>query len=440
MTVADLPGSRTLLTIVDRRRARLLLYVNGGLWAVGNGLLSSMLVIYLALELGAPRIGLGISFIVAAPQIAGLLRLAAPALIGRVADRKRFCIGTYAASCVVLMALPFLASRRIFTSPGVCLAALVIMWCTYHLLEYLGTVALWSWMADLVPQPVRGRFLGYRERWMVTGQAVAMLAGGGFAWLWHRMAVDSPRWIGYAVPAVLGAWCMLLAIVPLCRVPAVTGRRGETRPATWRSIVAPLADPGFLRLLAFGCWFSFFNGITQAAQNIYPAKVLGISLLLMLSLKTLMRIGQFAVSPWLGRVADRLGNRAVLLATLPIVAAAPLFFLLATPQQPWWICGAWLMWIAWAGLNVCLPNLMLRLSPQRSNTPYIAAYYAITGLCMAVSTLIGGLVQDAGVNRSFSLFSGAVTLQYYAAIFLFAWLTRTAGIVLLLRIREPRDT
>jgi len=38
-----------------------------------------------------------------------------------------------------------------------------LLWCTYHLLEYLGTVALWAWLADLVPLRIRGRFLGRRE-------------------------------------------------------------------------------------------------------------------------------------------------------------------------------------------------------------------------------------------------------------------------------------
>ena len=75
------------LSISQRRRARNLAYLNGGLWAIGNGLTSSTLVIYLALELGAPRIGLGISLILAARHLVGILRLGTPLLIGRIADR-----------------------------------------------------------------------------------------------------------------------------------------------------------------------------------------------------------------------------------------------------------------------------------------------------------------------------------------------------------------
>ena len=89
------------LSVAPRRRARKLAIWNGAVWAIGNGLASTTLVIYLAKELHAERLGLGISLIVAAPQIAGLLRLGAPALIGRLGDRKRFCIATFlaGASC-----------------------------------------------------------------------------------------------------------------------------------------------------------------------------------------------------------------------------------------------------------------------------------------------------------------------------------------------------
>ena len=97
---------------------------------------------------------------------------------------------------------------------------MVVLWCTYHLLQYLATVALWSWLADLVPGRIRGRFLGRRERWMVAGQAVGMVEAGLFVWGWRTMHADLPAWIAYAVPALVGAGFMLAALVPLALMPA----------------------------------------------------------------------------------------------------------------------------------------------------------------------------------------------------------------------------
>jgi len=92
MTTDDV---RTPSTIVQRRRARRLAVWNGAVWSIGNGLVSTTLIVYWAKELHAEWIGLGIGLVSAAPQIVGLLRLGAPAMIARLADRKRFCIASY---------------------------------------------------------------------------------------------------------------------------------------------------------------------------------------------------------------------------------------------------------------------------------------------------------------------------------------------------------
>jgi hypothetical protein len=166
------------LVIRHRRRARRLAYWNGAIWAVGNGLASTTLVVYLALDLGAEGIGLGIGLILAARHVVGLLRLGAPAVIGRLVDRKRFCLASFLLGTLLLLALPLVAAPGRLPSPAASLGALVALWCLYHLLQYLGMVALWSWIADLVPVEIRGRFLGRRERWMVAAEAACSSGDG----------------------------------------------------------------------------------------------------------------------------------------------------------------------------------------------------------------------------------------------------------------------
>src|SRR5690242_1839078 len=83
----------------ELRRAMLMANVNAGLWATGNGLVSTTLVFYLAVELGAA--GLAGSCVLAAPRFAGLLRLGVPALMARIKARKRLCIASYALSSLI---------------------------------------------------------------------------------------------------------------------------------------------------------------------------------------------------------------------------------------------------------------------------------------------------------------------------------------------------
>jgi hypothetical protein len=215
--------------------------------------------------------------------------------------------------------------------------------------------------------------------------------------------------------------------------------RAPRPPARISNMLAPLADGRFVRLLLFGCWFSLFNGLILSPQNVFPNQVLGLSLFVMLALRVGLRAGQWPISPGLGRLVDRIGNRPVMIVSLLVVAQGPLFYYMATPGHPWWVIGAWVCWIAWAGFNVGLPNLMLKLSPSRANTPYIATYYALTGLCHGLSTLGGGALFDK-FSRTRFLCLGA-SMDYYHAAFLFGWFTLSLGALLLfLVVQEPGPT
>ena len=137
----------------------------------------------------------------------------------------------------------------------------------------------------------------------------------------------------------------------------------------------------------------------------------------------------------MGRFADRLGNRPVMLLSLPIVASGPLFYFFSTPEEWHWMTGAWIVWIAYAGLNVCLPNPMLKLAPSTDRASYIASFYAISGLCIAASTVLGGALFDWFQDARFDVLGRQ--FDFYQYSFLFDWITRTMGVLLLWLILEP---
>jgi len=434
------------------RRAIRLSYVAAIVWAVGNVLSSGMLLIYLAQELGAQ--GTAVSFLQSAPALLGLLRLFTPIVIARFHGTKRTCLIWSAAAYALLFAVPTLVA---FAQQGehrrVALGVLIGLLCVHQLIEQVATVALWTWLADLVPRRIRGRYFSRRNMLqlvfiiptlLLSGEyidretaAARVQAPSGAKPLVPKPLVPEP----YAMTIVVGAVLLAASLVPLGAIPAVNSKSHaptSTVPVdqpAWRRLVASLFDPTARRLLLYGCWFSFFNGLFLIAQNILPRGVLGLGLADMNRMQTAMRVGQIGVSAWAGPWSDRRGNRPVLVLCQLLVGAAPLFYFIASPNQPYWLYGAWLLWSAYAGINICLPNLTLRLAPPAERSAHLATYHALTSLCFVIGSLAGGYAFDHFVPRSIDLAGWSLTkFQLY---FLLAFVLRSAGAAIVASVPEP---
>src|SRR6185295_7955190 len=149
------------------------------------------------------------------------------------------------------------------------------------------------------------------------------------------------------------------------------------------------------------------------------------------ALQGLMRAGQLAIAPWAGQLVDRFGNRPIMIVSQLIVSSGMLFFLVATPERPWLIGGAFLVWSAYAGLNVGLDNIKLKLAPADNNAPFVAIYHATGDLANGIATVIGGCIYDYIVTEK------TAATSFYTQIFLLGLIGRMLAVPLLARLIEP---
>ena len=266
---------------------------------------------------------------------------------------------------------------------------------------------------------------------------VGLVASATLAVLWACLLPEAARWQPLALSAMVGAGFMVLAVVPLWGMPALQHAPSAVPRAPWGTYVRALVDRLYWRLLLFSCCFSIVNGVTAAAQEAYPVRVLGIDYAARQVLQGLMRTGQFLVAPWAGRLADRYGNRPLLIVSQLITATGPLFFLAATPERPWLVAGAFVVWIAYAGINVGLDNIKLKLAPWHNNAPYLALYHALSDLANGVAIVAGGALLDQLIQASDAPVGSMAAMGVYAQLFLVAWIGRTLLVALLARLVEP---
>jgi MFS family permease len=424
-----------------RRRSIGAAYANAAGWGLGNGLANTTLVLYLAREFQAS--GATISWLLAAPSLAGLVRLGAPALLARVASRRRFSVAMFLASATLLATLPIISAPGVFATSEQSLVALAVTWAAYQALESIGAIALWEWLGDLVPRAVRGRFLGRREACLNFGAVAGTAASAAvtLAWESHCRNSGTPEraWQAYAACGLAGAALFAVAALVLLRM-ADGPRTTPTAPPVrirWHDLITPWVDPRFRRFLAFGLWFSFSNGVVQSAQNLFMMNSLRLSYGLKKALDGGSRGLQASLLPGIGAAIDRRGNVPVLAASQALIATAAIFFLYATPLEPWWILGAYACWLAFGGHNVALPNLMLGLCPPGHTANCAAAWFAWTQLAYSLSVLSGGMLYDWLAARLEPISLGGRPLDAFVVLFAASWLLKSLGVALACRIPEP---
>ena len=63
-----------------------------------------------------------------------------------------------------------------------------------------------------------------------------------------------------------------------------------------------------------------------------------------------------------------------------------MFYIAATgPETKWLLAGAWVLFAAYAAHNICLPNLVLKLSPELEKPAYVASSEALGSLFHAAA-------------------------------------------------------
>jgi len=261
--------------------------------------------------------------------------------------------------------------------------------------------AWWSWMADLIPESVRGRFFGRRYQVNLLATALASViaslvlerVAGGLHLLYFFV---------FVVGAVLGMIDpVLFWWVP---EPARPPRPRRTFRETLAIYLRPLQE----RRFAWLAWTQGFN--TFLVSMPLPFFVLfqrgdsangeyigcGISLQFLAAMNVLaLAVTAMVATQW-GRLADRIGHRTVyILGRLWIFTSAVYFFM--SPENYWWLLPLQLVVqsLIAAGVPVAMQNLMIGIAPQAEREYYVSIFWAVIAAAGAIGPWAGGVLADA---------------------------------------------
>ena len=388
-------------------------------------------------HLGATDTELGL--LVALGQFIAPLHLVAILIYGWLNSRKRFWVISH----LLHRGLGYvLAGVAIYSARGgdTALAVRIIM-VSMGISFALTTVSAagwWSWMADLVPESIRGTFFGRRS---AVVHFINMLWFFGIQVSLDYLKTADTLYV-YAVVFGVGGTLGILDILLHAFIPEPRPRSDEPRIG-WREFVEPLRARDFMRFSAAIGLFTFSTSIFGPFVAPYitadvakggigaPNTWLGI----MFAISQTVWI---ATVPAWGILMDRFGRKPIVIlgAMFP---AAWVGYLLLTPNNYVYILpvvalvGGLLSPGYWNGVG----TMMLTLTPRRNRTAYIAWHSVVVGVIAAGGSILGGRLKDAVSAFRTDLWGIPVGSIHVVAAVSFALLV--PSILLLSRIRRGRE-
>lgn len=259
--------------------------------------------------------------------------------------------------------------------------------------------AWFSWMADIIPKQILNRYWAGRHMvmqltWLFVTVAVAL-----FVWF-SGLDVRISFLILASVGVAAGVMDILLFI--WVHEPPNAVVKGEPIISI---LTAPLKDPDFRTFIYFQCAWAFCGMFGASFMMLYALEGLQLGE----GRTTLVwccPVMNALMAPYWGRLADRHGHRSILAICTTMKPVIVAVFALVTPQSAFWVLALVLFFDSiWnAGLFVSTNGYMLKMSPQRNRSVFVASITGLSGIFGGLGAICGGafLRSTEGFNMEFA--------------------------------------
>jgi MFS family permease len=187
-------------------------------------------------------------------------------------------------------------------------------------------------------------------------------------------------------------------------------------------------------------FYTAWNLAVNVAAPFIPVffmQKLGLPFWYIIALSTLSSaMGMLANNFWTS-LAQRFGMKpVVLLATLG-EAMFPLALVLVSPQWSWVLLIVHLTGIFNTPIAIGPDNFLLKLTPDRNASPYLAMFRAIVGPATALAAVVGGYLAGSWAGTEVSV--GPIAIGGLQLVFLLSFAGRLLSLLFLAGVVEPES-
>ena len=400
--------------------------------STGGILVSNLLV-----ELGATPVIFGM--LSSIPMLVNFIQPVGAYISEQTTSRFQYSLLTFGTSRLLWLILVigiFANNSSLLNSQQLVVLTLSIVLFS-NLLGGLGSASWLSWLAIIVPRRLRGRYFGIRNSACNLTNLICIPLAGLVISHWYGGTIQ-----GYGLVLFLGTICGIISLfcqyfqadvnpqlqnqysLHGCENPPEDICKEETN---WISIIEQNSK-FLLFLLYFSIWMLAVH-LSAPFFNFYLLDTLDLDVTLVTIYSSLQTGANLLVLILWGKLADRIGNRPILICVGVLVAITPLLWLgIGNHQLDFWL---WLpllhifTGVTWAGVDLCSTNMYLGITPAKNKSIYFAIVAAVGGVSGALGTTIGGFIAQ---NPDFGGLLG---------LFALSSLCRLLGLIPLIFVQEP---
>ena len=316
------------------------------------------------------------------------------------------------AAWVQIAALLLLTLPLLFPGSPWSLPLALALGCCINLVGYFSQPGWFTWMSELVPARMQGRYFGLRNRAFHFARIVFILIYAGIIH-YFPVGTDAAGGIGLLLVVLCAAIFRIASTLTLMRQPvppsldANRGKVGEVTPTTGTSIAGLCS---FLRSMphtAFGRWTLMWSAmmfgvwITGPFIATYLTRSVergGLGLVerpllfaAILQVGSLVRLVTF---PIMGRLVDRFGAIAVLRVALVGVSTVTVGWALITDPRLL-VLNEVFAALCWCGAETAVQVLLMSCHSEAAERPRLMGYYQMaSGLAVVLASLVGTAILE----------------------------------------------
>lgn len=415
--------------------------LDGAFSSAFENIVRGVLISNFLLGLGAGTFEVGL--LTSIPMLAHLLQPLGAYFSERTTSRHRYCFWIYGVSRLLWL-LPaggiFLFSHGVINAHVLTLVTMAVL-AVSNVLDSLGAASWVSWMAVLVPSQLRGRYFSLRRSLSSLVALLTISVGGWAVSHWVGGEIE-----GYAIVLIVAIALGLASLAfqfqmqdvnPQANAAGASDSNQQKQDSSLASTETTASqntkwfrDHNFLTLLCFLAFWTFGLNLSAPFFNVYLLDTLAIDVQWVTLYNSLVYGAFFLMIMLWGQLADRIGNRPVLMINGLLMALLPLLWLYTDGSlMSLWILLPLLHIIqggTFAAMELCLSNVQMEVAPVTRQSGYFAIAAAVMGISGALGTTAGSLL-------------GELTSWGLPAVFAISALARLVSLVPIALVHEGRS-